>query len=62
MLQCISQRFSRNLNDLFANASSQRELRSIGAVLDSSLPFFRKRRRRKSKRLEYVLPRKRRCT
>src|SRR5580765_6806871 len=62
MLQCISQGFSPNLNDLFANASSQRVLRSIGAVLDSSPPLFRKRLRRKSQRLEYVLPRKCRCT
>ena len=60
MLQCITQRFSSNLNDLLANASSHWEFRSTDVVENSSPPLFRKWRRRKSKRLVYVLPRQRR--
>src|ERR1700730_9864349 len=62
MLQCISQCFSSNRNDLFPNTSSHWEFRSMGAVLDSSPPVFRKWRRRKGKRLIYFLPRKCRRT
>src|SRR5216684_3320929 len=62
MLQCISQGFSSNLNDLFPNTSSHRQFLTMGAVLDSYLSPFRKRRCRKSKRLKYVLLRKHRRT
>jgi hypothetical protein len=40
VLQRISQGFAPDLNDLFANAGSQREFRSMGAELDSSPPLF----------------------
>src|ERR1700738_5325586 len=59
MLQCIAQGFSSNLNDLFATAGSHWQFRSMDVVLNSPPPLFRKWRRRKGKRLMYVLPRKR---
>jgi hypothetical protein len=60
MLQCITQGFSSNLHDLFANASSHWKFRSINVVSNSSPPLFRKWRRCHGKRLVDVLPRKRR--
>ncbi len=62
MLQRITLGFASNLNDLFADASSHWEFRSMDVVLNSSPPRFRKWRRRHGKRLVYVLPRKRRST
>jgi hypothetical protein len=62
MLECITQGFSSNLNDLFANASPHWEFRSMSVVVNSLPPLFRKRSRRHGKRLAYILRRKRRST
>jgi hypothetical protein len=51
MLQCISQGFSSNLDDLFANTGAHWELSSMSVSLDGSLPLFRKWRCGNDKRL-----------
>jgi hypothetical protein len=40
MLQRITQGFASNLHDLFANASSHWEFRSMNVVLNSSPPLL----------------------